>query len=282
MWVIRGKDKHKQFTFMIEDFTNSSEINCFNVFRCCKRALCLVRCWLSHSMAFWMLAAWTKYGIVRSMAVASTHQSKWKKEAKLCNYSWLKQINTNYFHRNSFTLDLVTRATFWNTTSSLFFIWMCHSAFSQSNVQRLTSCTTLKTAQKSMIYLIVGVALIMLSTCGNGIIMYAYYYFCDPVKAGIVSKYDKLTSRFVQDVTGHIPGMSGIRNGFNLFPLSKYFHRNRATSFQAFSFRVYSALHWAPCPHRCTRYPASFTSITFDHGNGLQTPTEMQISRWEW
>lgn len=94
--------------------------------------------------------------------------------------------------------------------SSLFLIWICLSAFSQSNVQRLTSCKSLRTAQKSMIYLIIGVALIMLSTCGNGIIMYAYYYFCDPVRAGIVSKYDKLTSRFVQDVTGHIPGMSGL------------------------------------------------------------------------
>lgn len=158
------------------------------------------------------------------------------KEENLFNYSWLKQINTNYFHHNSFTLDLETRTTFWNTTSSLFFIWVCHSAFSQSNVQRLTSCTTLRTAQKSMIYLIVGVALIMLSTCGNGIIMYAYYYFCDPVKAGIVSKYDKLTSRFVQDVTGHIPGMSGIANRFNLFPLSNIFTTIVQHHFRRFHF----------------------------------------------
>lgn len=43
-----------------------------------------------------------------------------------------------------------------------------------------------------------------------GIIMYSYYHGCDPVKAGIVSKPDHLMPRFVQDVTGHIPGMAGI------------------------------------------------------------------------
>lgn len=40
--------------------------------------------------------------------------------------------------------------------------------------------------------------------------MYSYYYDCDPVKAGIISKYDKLMPRFVQDVAGHITGMPGI------------------------------------------------------------------------
>lgn len=46
--------------------------------------------------------------------------------------------------------------------------------------------------------------------CATGIIMYAYYHGCDPVKANIVSKYDKMVPRFVQDVAGHIPGMGGI------------------------------------------------------------------------
>lgn len=40
--------------------------------------------------------------------------------------------------------------------------------------------------------------------------MYAYYHGCDPVKLRLVTKYDKLIPRFVQDVAGHIPGMSGI------------------------------------------------------------------------
>lgn len=56
----------------------------------------------------------------------------------------------------------------------------------------------------------IGVVIIMGFNCATGLIMYSYYHGCDPVKAHIVSKYDKLMPKFVQDVAGHIPGMSGI------------------------------------------------------------------------
>lgn len=44
----------------------------------------------------------------------------------------------------------------------------------------------------------------------TGIIMYSYYHGCDPIKAGLVAKADNLVPRFVQDVAGYIPAMSGI------------------------------------------------------------------------
>lgn len=109
----------------------------------------------------------------------------------------------------SFTLDLVTRTTFWNTTSGVFCIWLCHIGFSQSCVQRLVSLPSLRAAKRSMIIFFLGVVFIMTFNCGIGIIMYAYYYACDPVKEKIVTKYDKLMPRFVEDVSGHITGMSG-------------------------------------------------------------------------
>lgn len=113
---------------------------------------------------------------------------------------------------NSFSLDLVTRTTFWNTTSNIFCMWLCHIGFSQSCVQRLVSLPSLGAAQKSMFLFLIGVVFIMTFSCGTGIIMYSYYYDCDPVKAKIVTKYDKMMPRFVQDVTGHIQGMSGKAN----------------------------------------------------------------------
>lgn len=61
-----------------------------------------------------------------------------------------------------------------------------------------------------MIIFLFGVVVIMSFNCGTGIIMYSYYHSCDPVKSGIVTKYDKLMPRFVQDVAGHITGMPGI------------------------------------------------------------------------
>lgn len=50
----------------------------------------------------------------------------------------------------------------------------------------------------------------MTFNCATGIIMYSYYHGCDPVKANIVTKYDKMMPRFVKDIAGHISGMPGI------------------------------------------------------------------------
>lgn len=50
----------------------------------------------------------------------------------------------------------------------------------------------------------------MFINCGIGLIMYAYYYDCDPVRAHKLSNYDHLLPDFVQNVAGHINGMSGI------------------------------------------------------------------------
>lgn len=61
-----------------------------------------------------------------------------------------------------------------------------------------------------MIVFFIGVVFIMGFNCATGIIMYSYYHGCDPVKAHIVTKYDKLVPRFVKDVAGHINGMQGI------------------------------------------------------------------------
>lgn len=116
---------------------------------------------------------------------------------------------TDHLQFHSFTLDLVTRTTIWNTFMCALILWTVHVGFSQSCVQRLVALPSLKLARRSMVYFFVGVSIIMAFMCGTGITMYAFYHDCDPVKAKTITKYDKLMPRFVQDVTGHITGMSG-------------------------------------------------------------------------
>ncbi|XP_031621567.1 uncharacterized protein LOC116339681 [Contarinia nasturtii] len=123
---------------------------------------------------------------------------------------WNRAVNGNRISLPNFVLDSVTRTTFWNTTSSVFIILLVNIGFSQSCIQRLVSLPSLKAAQKSVYVFFFGFLFIMSFTCGTGIILYAYYQYCDPVSAGIVTKYDKMMPRFVQEVTGHITGMSGI------------------------------------------------------------------------
>lgn len=50
----------------------------------------------------------------------------------------------------------------------------------------------------------------MFINCGIGLIMYAYYYDCDPVRGQAIANYDKLLPHFVQSIIGHIDGMPGL------------------------------------------------------------------------
>lgn len=54
------------------------------------------------------------------------------------------------------------------------------------------------------------VAVTLFINCGIGLIMYAHYYDCDPVKAKIMSNYDKLLPKFAQSMAGEIAGMPGL------------------------------------------------------------------------
>lgn len=56
----------------------------------------------------------------------------------------------------------------------------------------------------------VTVTIMMFINCFIGLIMYAYYFECDPVKAHILPNYDKLLPQFAQSVAGHIKGMPGL------------------------------------------------------------------------
>lgn len=58
--------------------------------------------------------------------------------------------------------------------------------------------------------LFVAVALLLFINCGIGLVMYAYYYECDPVMAHILPNYDKLLPHFVQSIAGKIPGIPGL------------------------------------------------------------------------
>lgn len=135
------------------------------------------------------------------------------------------------------SLDLTTRVTFWNVIASGFFSMISGVSFHQNCAQRLVSLPSLNKAKRlqliesnsiannkkntkyslkenlicrAMIVFFIGAVFVMGFNCSTGIIMYAFYHGCDPKKANIVTKYDKLMPRFVQDVAGHIPGMSGI------------------------------------------------------------------------
>lgn len=106
-------------------------------------------------------------------------------------------------------INFTTRATVWNSFLGGLLLWTGHSGLNQSCVQRIVALPSLKHAQRSLLIFVIGLLLILGFCCFTGIIMFATYDDCDPVKAGLIDKPDTIMPYFVQDVVGHISGMPG-------------------------------------------------------------------------
>ncbi|XP_053962139.1 sodium-coupled monocarboxylate transporter 1 [Anastrepha ludens] len=110
----------------------------------------------------------------------------------------------------NFSLDPRTRITFWNSFICGAMMWVGHIGLNQSCVQRIVSLPSLKHAQRALWLTGIGFIVVMTLNCFIGIVMYAYYHSCDPIKAGLVNKLDRMMPFFVQDIMGHLLGMPGL------------------------------------------------------------------------
>ncbi|KAH8306385.1 hypothetical protein KR018_009756 [Drosophila ironensis] len=110
----------------------------------------------------------------------------------------------------NFGLDPRLRITFWSGMFSGLLMWTGKVGLDQCCVQRIVSLPSYNHAKRCLVMAGIGFLLIMTFTCFAGIIMFAYYYGCDPIQAGLVSKPDKLMPFFIQDIMGHLMGMPGV------------------------------------------------------------------------
>ncbi|XP_055375052.1 sodium-coupled monocarboxylate transporter 2-like isoform X2 [Condylostylus longicornis] len=108
------------------------------------------------------------------------------------------------------TFDLTTRSTFWNCFLGGISMWTTYIALNQSCVQRIVALPSLSHARRSLTFFAIGFCIIMSLNTLTGIVMFAKYFECDPVKTGVVEKADKLVPYFVQDIVGDFKGMPGI------------------------------------------------------------------------
>ncbi|XP_001358855.2 sodium-coupled monocarboxylate transporter 2 [Drosophila pseudoobscura] len=110
----------------------------------------------------------------------------------------------------NFGIDPRLRVTFWSGIFSGLLMWTGKVGLDQSCVQRIVSLPSYTHAKKSLLIAGIGFLFIMIFTCFIGIIMFSYYFGCDPIQAGLVSKPDKLMPFFIQDIMGHLIGMPGV------------------------------------------------------------------------
>lgn len=82
--------------------------------------------------------------------------------------------------------------------------------FNQTQVQRYMCVRTTRGAKLALIINAVGAAIVILLCGFIGVILYAYYANCDPIKAGLVKDADQVFPYFVMEVLSSKPGLPGV------------------------------------------------------------------------
>lgn len=85
----------------------------------------------------------------------------------------------------NFDVHPEARHTFFSTVFGYFIMWCSYLGLNQSCVQRIVSLPSIHHARRALWIFAIGFFIIMSINCAIGIVMYARYFDCDPVLAGV-------------------------------------------------------------------------------------------------
>ncbi|XP_064187631.1 sodium/iodide cotransporter isoform X1 [Anguilla rostrata] len=118
--------------------------------------------------------------------------------------------NGSRINFDDFYLDPRRRYSFWSFSVGGTMVWLSMYGVNQAQVQRYISCKTEKVAQWALFVNQVGLCLIVSSAATCGIVMFALYSGCDPLKAGKISSPDQYMPYLVLDIFKDYPGFPGL------------------------------------------------------------------------
>ncbi|KAL0277604.1 UNVERIFIED_CONTAM: hypothetical protein PYX00_004837 [Menopon gallinae] len=123
-------------------------------------------------------------------------------------------VRTNYEHGRlkffNFDMDPTIRVA---TVSALFGqLFMSLSIFGcqQNFVQRICSMKSMKIVRRTLWTNIPVIAVLFTLSWVAGMVIFADYVDCDPLKLGYISKIDEIVPFYVEDKFMHIPGLLGL------------------------------------------------------------------------
>lgn len=108
------------------------------------------------------------------------------------------------------SMDPYERHTFWNVLFGTLIMWGSPYTCSQYLVQRCLCLPTLTKGKIALYTNFIGQFVMTTMVAIIGLIMYAYYATCDPVKAGVVMKNDAIIPLFVLQEFVEYPGVAGL------------------------------------------------------------------------
>ncbi|XP_048469898.1 sodium/iodide cotransporter [Rhincodon typus] len=118
--------------------------------------------------------------------------------------------NGSRINFGDFDPDPRRRYTFWTFVIGGTVLWLSMYGVNQAQVQRYIACKTESQAQLAILVNQVGLWMIVTSAATCGIILFALYRDCDPVKAGHVTAPDQMMPFMVLDIFQNYPGVPGL------------------------------------------------------------------------
>ena len=126
------------------------------------------------------------------------------------NNAWEIAANNQRIYFTDFSPDPRTRHSVWSLSIGGGLFWMYLYGVNQAQVQRACSLPTLRRSQLALWLNFPGLVIIMILCVLVGIVMYAFYSECDPIKFQLIQRRDQLLPLFVLDILTKIPGLSGV------------------------------------------------------------------------
>ncbi|KAK7475399.1 hypothetical protein BaRGS_00033349, partial [Batillaria attramentaria] len=124
--------------------------------------------------------------------------------------AWEKMESSGRVFFDDFRPDPGVRHSFWSCVVGGYFTWVAIYGVNQAQVQRASTCPTLRRAQMALWLNVPGLWIILYLGCMIGVVVYAFYSECDPIGSGFIAAKDQILPLFVMDVLGDVTGLPGL------------------------------------------------------------------------
>ncbi|XP_054985623.1 sodium/iodide cotransporter [Sorex araneus] len=109
-----------------------------------------------------------------------------------------------------FDLDPRSRYTFWTFLVGGTLVWLSMYGVNQAQVQRYVACRSESQAKLALLINQLGLFVIVFSAASCGMVMFAFYASCDPLRTGRISAPDQYMPMLVLDIFRELPGVPGL------------------------------------------------------------------------
>lgn len=123
---------------------------------------------------------------------------------------WERAVEGGRIEFLRFDVDPTVRHTFWSLLIGGYITWMGNYAANQAMVQRYLTIGTLRGAQGCLWINLPALIILIAITGMSGLVIYAFYWDCDPIGTKMIEAPDQLFPRFVMETLGAFPGIPGL------------------------------------------------------------------------